>query len=68
MNQSALKSPAQLRRIAARERAGLTVQQAANRVNICEAYLQRIERHGKAPFEPAMRLSRVYDCSAMLFL
>lgn len=52
----------------AREAARLTVEQAARQVRICPAYLRRIERHGGATYALAMRLARLYGCSANLFL
>ena len=63
MGRLTVKSPAQ-----ARETAQLTVEQAARQARICPAYLRRIERHGGATYVLAMRLARLYSCSANLFL
>ncbi len=55
-------------RVAHRERLGWTLEQAAHRARVCPIYLQRIEKHGRAPFVLAMRLSRLYSCDCHLFL
>ena len=52
----------------ARERAGLTLKQAARRARIGERYLRSIELHGNASFALARRLSRIYHCPIDLFL
>lgn len=58
----------QAARIAAREQAGLTVEQAARRARVGAIYLLRIEKHGRAPFVLATRLARLYGCRCDLFL
>lgn len=55
-------------RLMARQKAGLTLQQAATRARICPAYLLKIEKSGRAPYVLAMRLSRLYRCPCQLFL
>jgi transcriptional regulator with XRE-family HTH domain len=52
----------------AREAAGFTIEEAAKRARVCVAYLRRIERNGSCSFPLAMRLSRLYQCSANVFL
>jgi hypothetical protein len=52
----------------AREQAGLSLAEAAKRVQVCVSYLRAIERRGGASFRLAMRLSRLYGCSANIFL
>lgn len=55
-------------RVAARLAAGLSVEAAARRARICPAYLRRVERHGRAPWILANRLSKLLNCSPRLFL
>jgi len=52
----------------AREAAGLSIEEAAKRTRVCVAYLRAVERHGGASYGLAMRLSRLYGCSANIFL
>jgi hypothetical protein len=52
----------------AREQAGLSLMEAAKRVQVCVSYLRAIERRGGASFRLAMRLARLYGCSANIFL
>jgi len=52
----------------AREAAGLSLEEAAKRARVCVAYLRAIERHGGASYGLAVRLSRLYGCSANVFL
>ena len=52
----------------ARESAGLSLEQAAEQARICVDYLKRIERHGGASYVLGERLSRIYRCSANLFI
>ncbi len=52
----------------ARERAGLSLEDAAKKARVCARYLRDIERRGGAGYGLAMRLSRLYGCSANLFL
>lgn len=57
-------TPAEKARVAA----GLTPDTAAKKLRICTPYLKRIERRGNAPYHLAMRLAKLYSCSAHLFL
>jgi len=52
----------------ARESAGYTIDEAANRARVGTAYLRQIERQGWAPYGLACRLSRIYGCSLSAFL
>ena len=52
----------------AREAAGLTLEQAAQRARISAKYLGRIEKHGGASYALAQRLCVIYGCSLNLFL
>jgi len=52
----------------ARESAGLSLDEAAKRARVCSAYLRAVERRGGASFVLAMRLARLYSCSANVFL
>jgi hypothetical protein len=52
----------------ARSRAGLTIEDAARQARVCVAYLRRVERSGDCSYPLAMRLSRLYRCSANVFL
>lgn len=54
--------------VQARQDAGLSLQQAAKLARVCPAYLRRVEKHGDAPYVLAMRLARLYSCSANIFL
>ena len=59
-----MKTPAE----SARERAGLTVEQAASKARVVMPYLRRVERRGNAPHCLALRLSKLYSCPINLFL
>lgn len=52
----------------AREAAGFTVEQAAQRARVTADYLRAVERKGAPPYVLACRLSRLYGCSLDLFL
>jgi hypothetical protein len=52
----------------AREAVGLTLDQAAKQARICSSYLRSVERRGGASYPLALRLSRLYQCSANVFL
>ncbi len=52
----------------ARERAGLSLEQAARRARIGPAYLRNIECQGGAGYYLAQRLSAVYQCRIEIFL
>jgi transcriptional regulator with XRE-family HTH domain len=53
----------------AREAAGFTLEQAAKKARICTSYLRAIEKgRGTCSYPLAMRLSRLYRCSANVFL
>lgn len=52
----------------ARKRAGLELSEAAKRARVCVSYLRRVERSGDCSYVLAMRLSRLYRCSANVFL
>lgn len=52
----------------ARNRAGLSLEDAARRARICVSYLRRVERSGDCSYVLAMRLARLYRCSANVFL
>ena len=52
----------------ARENAGLTLHQAAQRARINASYLRRIERRGSAPYILAVRLAHLYKCSIHVFI
>jgi len=52
----------------AREAAGFSLEQATQSARICPAYLRRIERSGGCSYPLAMRLSRLYRCSANVFI
>jgi len=51
----------------ARLSAGLSVDEAARRAHICEAYLRQVERQG-APYALARRLAALYHCPIDVFL
>jgi transcriptional regulator with XRE-family HTH domain len=53
--------------VAARERAGLTLEAAARRALVTPGYLRRVERNGP-PFNLAIRLARIYGCPLGIFL
>ena len=58
-----------MRKIAeARERAGLTIEQAARKARISAAYLRKVERGGCDSFPLAERLSEILGCRIDLFL
>lgn len=52
----------------ARERAGLTLAEAARLARVCPAYLRQMERSGGTSYVLAYRLSSLYACSIMIFL
>jgi len=52
----------------AREAAGLTLDQAAKQARICSSYLRAVERRGGASYVLAMSLTRIYGCSANVFI
>lgn len=53
----------------AREQAGLTIEEAARKARVCPAYIRRAESgRGAVSYSLAMRLSRLYGCSANAFL
>jgi transcriptional regulator with XRE-family HTH domain len=52
----------------ARMKAGLSLEEAAKRARVCSAYLRRIERSGGCSYPLAVRLARLYRCSANVFL
>lgn len=54
--------------VVARERVGLSIQEAARRARVCVPYLRAVERRGGASYVLAMRLARLYRCSATMFL
>lgn len=55
--------------IQARQQAGLTLEQAAKQARIGIPYLRAIEKgRGACSYPLAMRLSRLYRCSANVFL
>jgi hypothetical protein len=51
----------------AREKVGLTLEQAAKKARVGVAYLRYVERHG-CSFVLAERLSRIYACNIDVFL
>ena len=53
---------------AAREAAGLTLDQAAKRARLCRRYVRTLELHGRAPLPTAEMLARIYRCPVTLFL
>lgn len=52
----------------ARLSAGLTIEAAARSTRVSVDYLRRIELSGDCSYPLAMRLSRVYSCSANVFI
>lgn len=52
----------------AREAAGLTLEQAAQRARVGIKYLSRVEKHGGASYTLAQRLCVIYRCSLNVFL
>ncbi len=52
----------------ARERAGLSLEEAAKRAHCSVAYLRRLELHGGMPFIFAMKLAQIYNVSCQVFL
>ena len=52
----------------ARIRAGLDLSEAASRARVCVSYLRRVEKSGDCSYALAMRLARLYRCSANVFL
>lgn len=52
----------------AREKVGLSVDEAARSASISTDYLKRIERLGNCSFPLARRLARLYECSVNVFL
>lgn len=59
-----MMSPAQRARV----NAALTIEEAARRARVCVSYLRRVERSGDCSYVLAMRLARLYRCSANVFL
>ena len=53
--------------LAARVKAGFTVNEAARRARIGPRYLRAIERSGKAPWVLARRLASLYACAVDIF-
>ena len=53
---------------AAREAAGLTLEQAARKVNLGARYVRALELHGRAPLPTAQVLARLYKCPVSFFL
>lgn len=53
---------------AARQAAGLSLQQAARLIRVSPEYLARLERTGRFPYHLAQRLSRQYPCRLEVFL
>lgn len=52
----------------ARQKAGLTLQEAADRARVCVDYLRRLEKLGGFSWPLAQRLARVYGCGPEIFL
>lgn len=52
----------------ARQSAGFSIEEAARQAGCSTGYLRRIERSGGSSYPLAQRLSRLYRCSANLFL
>lgn len=52
----------------ARERAGLTLEEAAKRAHCSVAYLRRLELQGGVSWVMGMRLAHLYGCSCQVFL
>lgn len=50
------------------DRAGFTVEQAAQKLGVTSSYLRRILRQGRAPFVFANKLSRLLGCRMETFL
>ena len=52
----------------ARQKLGLSLGQAAKLARIGPTYLRRVEKHRRAPYGLAVRLSRIYGISADHFI
>jgi transcriptional regulator with XRE-family HTH domain len=52
----------------AREQAGLSLEAAARLARVSVDYLRRVEMSGDCSFPLAKKLSRIYSCSANLFI
>jgi len=52
----------------AREAAGMTRHQLAKKARISEAYLRRVERHGRASFYLAERLAALCNCRLDIYI
>lgn len=52
----------------AREKAGLTVEEAAEKARVGVQYLRQVERNGRASFALAQRLCALYQCRLDIFL
>ena len=52
----------------AREKAGMTIDEAARRAQVGCAYLRQVERNGRASFSLAKRLCALYQCRLDIFL
>lgn len=52
----------------ARENSGLSLEAAAGQARVSVNYLRRVEASGQASFPLSQRLSRLYSCSANLFV
>lgn len=57
------QTPAQLARFAA----GLSIEEAAERVGVCIPYLRRLEKRGAFPYVLAVRCAREYACALDVF-
>lgn len=53
---------------AARKAAGLSLEAAAKQAGCSPDYLRRVERNGGCSLPLAQRLSRLYRCSANVFI
>ena len=52
----------------AREKTGLSLEQAASRARVSVAYLRQLERNGRFSYGLAERLSRLYQCNLAAFV
>jgi len=50
-----------------RERAGLTLDQAARHIGVGKAYLRRLERHGGG-YDTALKMAQLYGCDIAMLL
>ena len=55
-------------RIAARERAGLSLDDVAAKVRISKAHIRQTELHGGCSFSLSQKLAKIYGCRMDLFL